>query len=73
MTFTSEPASHMQKLGNTAMAVGIVAVLYATLTGKEAPALADQNRLIAILAIIALTLSAGCGLAAWRADAGMGL
>jgi heme A synthase len=53
----------------TAMAVGMLAILYATLTGKEAPTLADQNRLIAILAIIILALSAGSGLAAWRADA----
>ena len=53
----------------TAMAVGTLAVLYATLTGKDAPSLADENRLIAILAIMAMALSAGSGLAAWRADA----
>jgi hypothetical protein len=63
-------ASHMEarKL-LTAMAVGSIGVLYATLTGKDAPALTDFGKTLAILIIIAMGLSTMFGFAAWRADA----
>jgi hypothetical protein len=63
-------ASHMEarKL-LTAMAVGSIGVLYATLTGKDAPALPDSGKTLAILIIIAMGLSTTFGFAAWRADA----
>lgn len=53
----------------TAMAVGSLGVLYATLTGKAAPPLIASDRLIAIIAILAMAISAAFGLASWRADA----
>jgi hypothetical protein len=53
----------------TAMAVGSLGVLYATLTGRDAPALAAYSKILAILAIFAMGLSAAFGFAAWRADA----
>jgi hypothetical protein len=52
----------------TAMAVGSVGVLYATLTGKDAPTLEACTKSLAFLSIVAMALSAGCGLFAWRAD-----
>ena len=53
----------------TAMAVASIGVLYATLTGKDAPALTNSGKTLAILIIIAMGLSTMFGFAAWRADA----
>jgi hypothetical protein len=52
----------------TAMAVGSIGVLYVTLTGKDATALSASGKTLAILAIIAMGLSAAFGFAAWRYD-----
>ena len=53
----------------TAMAVGSLGVLYATLTSKDAPFLDPSSRQLALAAVISMALSAGFGIAAWRADA----
>jgi hypothetical protein len=53
----------------TAMSVGTLGVIYATLTHKDAPTLDAYDKALAILSIVSMTLSAGFGLAAWRADA----
>ena len=53
----------------TAMAVASFGVLYATLTGKDAPTLDAWSKSLAFLGIVAMALSTGCGLFAWRADA----
>jgi hypothetical protein len=53
----------------TGMAVGSFGVLYATLTGKDAPMLDAGNNKLALLSIVTMAVSAGCGLFAWRADA----
>src|SRR5947209_8406971 len=53
----------------TGMAVGSFGVLYATLTGKDAPMLDGSNNKLALWGIITMAVSAGCGLFAWRADA----
>ena len=53
----------------TALAVGSIGVLYATLTGKDAPVLSNCGKSIAILALIAMALSTASRFAAWRAEA----
>jgi len=56
----------------TAMAVGSLGVLYATLIGKDAPDLADYSNYSKWLALgiaFSMILAAIFGLAAWRADA----
>jgi hypothetical protein len=53
----------------TGMAVGSLGVLYATLTGKEAPVLNAYSRWLALAAVVSMALSAGFGIVAWRADA----
>jgi hypothetical protein len=53
----------------TGMAVGTIGVLYATLTGKNAPTLDALNKWLVLLTVVMMALSAGFGLAAWRADA----
>lgn len=63
-----ESHSEVRKLLTT-MAVGSLGVLYATLTGKDAPALDAYGRWLALAAVILMVLAAGFGLAAWRADA----
>jgi len=65
---SGESHSEARKL-LTAMAVGSIGVLYATLTGKEALALDAFNKWLALTAVVSMALSAGFGLAAWRADA----
>lgn len=53
----------------TGLSVGSLGVLYATLAGRTAPALDPAAKWLAVAVVIAMALAAGCGLAAWRADA----
>jgi hypothetical protein len=64
LEFHSARASRMPR-----RAVGSLGVFYATLTGADAPTLDASNKLLALLTICAMGLSAGFGLSAWRADA----
>ena len=65
---SGESHSEARKL-LTGMAVGSLGVLYATLTGKDAPTLNVYTKSLAFAAVVLMALSAGFGLAAWRADA----
>lgn len=65
---SGESHSEARKL-LTAMAVGSLGVLYATLTGKDAPVLDTGSKWLALAAVVFMALAAGFGLAAWRADA----
>jgi hypothetical protein len=53
----------------TAMAVGSLGVLYATLIPKDAPDLGAYSKALALGIAFSMVLSAGFGLTAWRADA----
>jgi hypothetical protein len=53
----------------TGMSVGAIGILYATLTGNNATTLDAMNKLLVLVTVVAMALSTGFGLAAWRADA----
>ena len=66
--------SHMEERKLlTAMAVGSIGVLYATLTGKDAPALTDDSKKFAIGIIIAMGMSTMFGFVAWGGRCALGV